>query len=50
LAKSPQDDKRNRLTAAQLEKSWETALRRVEACEARLDAVRAQGSRTRTQE
>jgi excisionase family DNA binding protein len=34
-------DPDNRLIAAQLEKSWETALRRVEACEARLDAVRA---------
>src|SRR5215213_7932140 len=32
-------DPDNRLIAAQLEKSWETALRRVEACEARLDAV-----------
>jgi hypothetical protein len=30
-----------RLIAAQLEKSWETALRRVEACQARLDAARA---------
>src|SRR5436309_6605355 len=34
-------DPDNRLIAAQLEKSWETALRRVEACEARLDAMRA---------
>ena len=33
-------DPDNRLIAAQLEKSWETALRRVEACEARLAAVR----------
>lgn len=33
-------DPDNRLIAAQLEKSWEAALRRVEACEARLDAVR----------
>ena len=31
-------DPDNRLTAAQLEKSWEAALRRVEACQARLDA------------
>jgi hypothetical protein len=33
-------DPDNRLIAAQLEKSWEAALRRVEACQARLDAVR----------
>jgi excisionase family DNA binding protein len=33
-------DPDNRLIAAQLEKSWETALRRVEACQARLVAVR----------
>jgi DNA invertase Pin-like site-specific DNA recombinase len=33
-------DPDNRLIAAQLEKSWEAALRRVEECEARLDAVR----------
>src|SRR6266487_2396978 len=33
-------DPDNRLIAAQLEKSWETALRRVEACEARLEAVK----------
>src|SRR5207249_1200419 len=32
-------DPDNRLIAAQLEKSWETALRRVEACEARLKAA-----------
>jgi hypothetical protein len=31
----------NRLITAQLEKSWETALRRVEACEARLEAARS---------
>jgi DNA invertase Pin-like site-specific DNA recombinase len=31
-------DPDNRLIAAQLEKSWEAALRRVEACQARLDA------------
>ena len=30
-------DPENRLIAAQLEKSWETALRRVEACQARLE-------------
>jgi excisionase family DNA binding protein len=30
-------DPENRLIAAQLEKSWEAALRRVEACQARLD-------------
>ena len=33
-------DPDNRLIAAQLEKSWEAALRRVEACEARLEASR----------
>jgi DNA invertase Pin-like site-specific DNA recombinase len=33
-------DPDHRLIAAQLEKSWEVALRRVEACQARLDAVR----------
>ena len=33
-------DPDNRLIAAQLEKSWEAALRRVEKCEARLEAVR----------
>ena len=33
-------DPDNRLIAAQLEKSWEAALRRVQACEARLQAVR----------
>lgn len=32
-------DPDNRLIAAQLEKSWETALRRVEACQARLEAT-----------
>ncbi len=32
-------DPDNRLIAAQLEKSWEAALQRVQACEARLDAV-----------
>ena len=34
-------DPDNRLIAAQLEKSWEAALRRVEACEARLEAARS---------
>jgi DNA invertase Pin-like site-specific DNA recombinase len=34
-------DPDNRLIAAQLEKSWEVALRRVEACQARLTAVQA---------
>ncbi|MCY3754138.1 MAG: recombinase family protein [Alphaproteobacteria bacterium] len=34
-------DPDNRLIAAQLEKSWETALQRVQACEARLDAMSA---------
>jgi hypothetical protein len=33
-------DPDNRLIAAQLEKNWEVALRRVEACQARLDAGR----------
>lgn len=33
-------DPDNRLIAAQLEKSWEAALRRVQECQARLDAVR----------
>jgi len=33
-------DPDNRLIAAQLEKSWETALRRVEACRTRLEATR----------
>jgi excisionase family DNA binding protein len=33
-------DPDNRLIAAQLEKNWEAALRRVEACQARLDADR----------
>jgi hypothetical protein len=34
-------DPDNRLIAVQLEKSWETALRRVEACQDRLAAVQA---------
>jgi excisionase family DNA binding protein len=34
-------DPDNRLIAAQLEKNWETALRRVEACQARLKATQA---------
>jgi len=34
-------DPDNRLIAAQLEKSWEAALRRVEECETRLKAARA---------
>jgi uncharacterized protein YcbX len=32
-------DPDNRLIAAQLEKSWEAALRRVQACEVRLQAM-----------
>jgi excisionase family DNA binding protein len=32
-------DPDNRMIAAQLEKSWEAALRRVQACQARLEAV-----------
>jgi excisionase family DNA binding protein len=39
-------DPDNRLIAAQLEKSWEAALRRVEACEARLDAMQTPGLTT----
>lgn len=34
-------DPDNRLIAAQLEKNWEAALRRVQACQARLETVRA---------
>jgi DNA invertase Pin-like site-specific DNA recombinase len=41
-------DPDNRLIAAQLERSWEAALRRVEVCRARLDAVRAPSSTTST--
>ena len=37
-------DPENRLIAAQLEKNWEGALRRVQACQSRLDAMRT-GSR-----
>src|ERR1700745_126657 len=36
-------DPDNRLIAATLEKNWETALRRVRDCEARLDATRGSG-------
>lgn len=39
-------DPDNRLIAAQLEKAWEVALQRVEACRERLDAVAAQGADT----
>lgn len=39
-------DPDNRLIAAQLEKAWEAALQRVEACRQRLDAVEAQGADT----
>ena len=35
-------DPDNRLIAAQLEKGWETALRRVETCETRLQKIEAQ--------
>ena len=35
-------DPDNRLIAAQLEKSWEATLRRVQECEARLDMARAE--------
>ena len=34
-------DPDNRLIAAQLEKSWETALRRIKVCQARLEAARS---------
>src|SRR5256886_16248936 len=34
-------DPDNRLIAAQLEKSWETALQRVEACRQRLEGIGA---------
>jgi excisionase family DNA binding protein len=37
-------DPDNRLIAAQLEKSWEAALRRVHGCEARLQAMQMVGS------
>jgi len=37
-------DPDNRLIAAQLEKAWETALRRVQACEEHLEAVRTQNA------
>lgn len=40
-------DPDNRLIAAQLEKSWETALRRVEACRARLAELDAPDPTTR---
>jgi excisionase family DNA binding protein len=39
-------DPDNRLIAAQLEKSWEAALRRVEDCEARLETQRAPDTAT----
>ena len=38
-ATPPMSDPDNRLIAATLEKNWETALRRVRDCEARLDPV-----------
>ena len=41
-------DPDNRLIAAQLEKSWETALRRVEACQGRLEAACAADADTPT--
>ncbi|WP_186094283.1 recombinase family protein [Burkholderia gladioli] len=37
-------DPDNRLITAQLEKNWEAALRRVQACQARLETVRAPAS------
>jgi hypothetical protein len=39
-------DPDNRLIAAQLEKSWEAALQRVEGCEARLAALQTTSSTT----
>jgi DNA invertase Pin-like site-specific DNA recombinase len=39
-------DPDNRLIAAQLEKAWEAALQRVEACRQRLDGMREQDART----
>jgi hypothetical protein len=39
-------DPDNRLIAAQLEKSWEATLRRVEACQARWEAVRTPDAAT----
>jgi DNA invertase Pin-like site-specific DNA recombinase len=41
-------DPDNRLIAAQLEKSWEVTLQRVQACEARLEAVRKPNAATAT--
>lgn len=41
-------DPENRLIAAQLERTWEAALRRVEACQARLDAARVPPAATAT--
>jgi DNA invertase Pin-like site-specific DNA recombinase len=41
-------DPDNRLIAAQLERGWETALRRVEACRANLDAARTPSPTTGT--
>ena len=40
-------DPDNRLIAAQLEKQWEVALRRVEDCRARLSAIDARNTRPR---
>ena len=41
-------DPDNRLIAAELERSWETSLRRVQACEARLEAMGSPGPQTAT--
>ena len=41
-------DPDNRLIAAELERSWETSLRRVQACEARLEAMRSPDPQTAT--
>ena len=41
-------DPDNRLIAAQLEKSWEATLQRVQACEARLNAMRLPDHQTDT--
>jgi excisionase family DNA binding protein len=41
-------DPENRLIAAQLEKSWEATLQRVQACEARLEALQLPSATTAT--
>lgn len=41
-------DPENRLIASQLEKSWEATLQRVQACEARLEALQSQNQNAAT--